>query len=403
MAVTQPTPDFPGQYFTVAVHDLHFVGRPDDRLAAVLAVIAAAQHSVRMVVYMFRDDEIGSVIRSALIAARRRGLSVDLMVDGFGSVETADTFFAPLQQAGGTVKRFSSRWNLGYFIRNHQKIVIADDAHVLVGGFNITNHYFDRAGDESWEDFGVILSGEMAARLVPYFDDLGQLSRDGGVRFGELRRLIRGWSIGDGALGWALGGPTNRISPWALSLKRDLENAGALHLAAAYFSPSQSVLRRIAKVTRKGQSKLILAGKSDNQTTIDAARSLYKYLLKRGAAIYEYQPQPLHMKLIVIDDISYIGSATLDVRSLFINLEIMLRIDDAAVADYLREYITAMTAQSEQQTPQLHRRHSGYFARFKWGFAYILVNVIDYSVGRRIKFSLLRNRLRNKLRDNLRG
>jgi cardiolipin synthase A/B len=382
----------PGKKFKVDGHDLYLVHNPNERLDAMLAVIGAAQSSIRMLSYMIRDDQTGREVLAALIKAVERGVAVYLIIDSFGSAETKDSFFAPLREAGGRYHYFSGHWNLGYIIRNHQKILIADDALVLVGGFNVTDYYVGRAGKKSWEDFGAILSGPKAATLVAYFDHLAELSADGGIRFGSLRRLILDWRVGEGKVQWLLGGPSNRMSPWARTLKTDLEKAQKLSLVSAYFSPSFSIYRRIAIVTRKGHSQLILAGKSDNKATINAARSLYNYLLKRGARIYEFAARPLHMKLLLIDDAAYIGSANLDARSLFINMEIMLRIEDKAVAAHIRGVIEAMKAQSVEQTPALHAARGTLFSRIKWGLAYLLVSSVDYTIGRRIKFGLLRHK-----------
>ncbi|MFC4293420.1 phosphatidylserine/phosphatidylglycerophosphate/cardiolipin synthase family protein [Sphingorhabdus arenilitoris] len=392
--------ELPGKHSHVGGHDLYLISDPESRLAAVLRLIDGAQRSILMFSYMFRDDESGRQVMAALMNALRRGVSVDLIVDSFGSADTQDSFFDKIAGAGGRFNRFSSRWNMGYFIRNHQKILIADRSSALIGGYNITDHYFGRAGDKSWEDFGVIIIGENVEALARYYEELRKITADGGVRFGQLRKLIQDWKPQDSKISWLLGGPTNRISSWALSLKRDLERAEQLHFAAAYFSPSQSILRRIAKVTRRGNSTLIMAGKTDNGATIPAARSLYRYLLKRGARIFEFQTRPLHCKIIVIDDISYIGSANLDIRSLFINMEIMVRIDDREVAEFVRSHLTAMAQDSEEQTLIKHAKRSGLFRRIKQGLAYLLVNTLDYTIGRRIKFGLLRKPA-NLLTDKL--
>jgi cardiolipin synthase A/B len=222
---------------------------------------------------------------------------------------------------------------------------------------------------------------------------LSRISEGGKVRYRGIRAVIRNWRPGIGEIQWLLGGPTNRISPWALTLKRSLQVGKRLDIVSAYFSPSQTILRRIAGVARRGKgSRLVMAGKTDNKATIPAARLLYRYLLKRKAQIYEFQPRPLHMKLIVIDDTVYIGSANLDVRSLFINLEIMVRVKDAGFAAYMRELIDGLVAQSEEQTRPLLKSRDSWWSRFKAGAAYFLVNSVDYTVGRRIKFGLLRNR-----------
>jgi cardiolipin synthase A/B len=384
---------FPGKRFEVGGHQLHLVHAPDDRLAAVLRLIDGAQSSIRMFSYMFGADATGQEVLAALTNAAARGLEVQLIIDSFGSGDNKDSFFDPLVNAGGQYHCFSSRKGLGYFVRNHQKILIADEGHALVGGYNITDYYFGRKGDDSWEDLGVIVSGPEVAHLVQYYDELDRLSEGGRIKFRQMRQLIKSWRPGDGPVQWLLGGPTNRISPLGLVLKRALEKAKRIDIVAAYFSPSQTILRRIARVTRRNKgSRLVMAGKTDNGATIGAARSLYRYLLKRKAQIYEFQPRPLHMKLFVVDDAVYIGSANLDVRSLFINMEIMVRIDDKAFAAHVHTLIDGLVAQSEEQTRALLRERDSWWARFKAGVAYFLVNSVDYSIGRRIKFGLLKNK-----------
>lgn len=392
MTSTDITPGKLVKRFTVDGHNINILIEPADRLAAVLETIENAKSSVRMFSYMFGNDATGQEVLAALSAAARRGLAVYLIIDSFGSGDTPHEFFAPLTAAGGHYLCFNSRWNLGYFVRNHQKILIADETQAVIGGFNITDHYFGRAGDESWQDFGAIISGDKVALLSIYYDQLWELSDGKGIQYRKLRRLIKNWSGQSGAIRWLIGGPTNRMSPWALQLKRDMSAAQSIDLVSAYFTPSQSVLRRLSKVTRKGASRIILAGKTDNRATIGAARSLYKYLLKRGAQIYEFKPYPLHMKMLVIDDACYIGSSNLDVRSLFINMEIMLRIEDAALAKHLRSIVSDMAEQSELQTLENHRKRAGWLHRMLWFGKYLLVNTVDYTVGRRIKFRLVKNK-----------
>lgn len=375
----------PGKAFDVAGHRLHILHEPDDRLHAMLKLIAAARHSIALSMYMFDSDHSGTAVRDALVNAARRGVRVALLVDSFGSAKTPASFFQPIADAGGSYHFFSSRWQRSYLIRNHQKVLIADARHALIGGYNITDQYFGRRGDQDWEDLGLTVSGPDVARISDYLSELIALSADGGVRLLALRRLIVQWHPGDGALQWLVGGPTNRLSPWARALKRDLQNARLIDIVAAYFSPTQSILRRLARAARSGGAvRLVLAGKTDNGATIGAARILYGYLLKRQVRICEYRPRLLHTKLIVIDDAAYIGSANLDIRSLFINKELMLRIDDAAVADHLRDLADTLARQSDVQTAQLHRERLSWFNRLRWSLAYLLVNSVDYNIGRRI-------------------
>ena len=393
MTVQSGKPGFPGAYFQVAGHDLHLVHLPQDRLDALLQLIAVAQKSIQMFFYMFDDDVTGREVRAALVAAAERGVHVQLIIDSFGSTKVRDRFFDELIAAGGAYHSFSTRKGLGYLIRNHQKILVVDGAHALVGGFNITDAYFGRAGDDSWEDLGMIVSGPQAQKLDDYFEDMAKASNNGKVRFRSIRTIIQRWRPGIGQVQWLLGGPTNRISPWALTFKRSLDVGQRFDIVSAYFSPSQTILRRIARAAKRNKgSRLIMAGKTDNGATIAAARVLYRYLLRRKAKIFEFQPRPLHMKLMVIDDTVYIGSANLDIRSLFINLEIMVRIKDTALAVHMRKMVDDLVVQSEEQTGLLLKNRDSYWSRFKAGLAYFLVNSVDYTIGRRIKFGLIRNR-----------
>lgn len=382
---------FPGTHFQVGGHDLHLVHQPQDRLNALLQLIAMAQKSIQMFFYMFCADETGQQVRNALVMAATRGVRVQLIIDSFGSTQVSDRFFDALLDAGGEYHSFSTRKGLGYLIRNHQKMLIIDATHALVGGFNIADSYFGRAGDDSWEDLGIIISGPQAQRLSDYFEDMAQASNGGNVSFRQIRNIIRQWRPGIGQVQWLLGGPTNRISPWALTFKRSLDTGKKFDIVSAYFSPSQTILRRLAKTAKRNKgSRLIMAGKTDNGATIAAARLLYRYLMRRKTRIFEYQPRPLHMKLMVIDDMVYIGSANLDIRSMFINLEIMVRVKDAGLALHMRTLIDELVSQSEEQTRVLLKKRDTIWSRFKAGIAYFLVNSVDYTIGRRIKFRLIR-------------
>ena len=393
MTVQSGRPDFPGTHFHIAGHDLHVVHSPQDRLGAVLGLIARAKKSIQMFFYMFGDDATGREVRDALVTAANNGVHVQLIIDSFGSGNVSDRFFDALVEAGGCYHCFSTRKGLGYIIRNHQKILIADSAHALVGGFNITDDYFGRAGDNSWEDLGIIVSGAQAQKLSDYFEDLARASNNGKVRYRSIRNIIHQWRPGIGQVQWLLGGPTNRISPWAITFKRSLEAGKRFDIVSAYFSPSQTILRRLAKAAKHNKgSRLVVAGKTDNNATIAAARLLYRYLMRRKTRIFEFQSRPLHMKLMVIDDTVYIGSANLDVRSMFINLEIMVRIKDAGLALHMRKLIDELVTQSEEQTRILLKARDSYWSRFKAALAYFLVNSVDYTIGRRITFGLIRNR-----------
>src|SRR5690606_31465551 len=93
-------------------------------------------------------------------------------------------------------------------------------------------------------------------------------------------------------------------------------------------------------IARKGETRLLFPARSDNGAPVGAARAYDGRLLEAGARLWEFEPCKLHTKLIVLDDAVYLGSANFDARSLFINLEIVLKVEDAALAARMRDYLT---------------------------------------------------------------
>ncbi|MEP5487568.1 MAG: phospholipase D-like domain-containing protein, partial [Parasphingorhabdus sp.] len=192
------------QWFDVGGNQLRLVHSADERLSALVKTIDGAGTSLKLFFYMFEDDNVGRMILGKLVAACERGLAVEMMVDSFGSNGASRTFFDPLIAAGGKFKIFSPRFSSSYFVRNHQKMVIADDQRALIGGFNIADQYFDLhepdedsdSGDESWEDLGLEINGPEVANLANYFQLLSDwVYRDNG-NIRALRKMIRGWHAG---------------------------------------------------------------------------------------------------------------------------------------------------------------------------------------------------------------
>lgn len=379
--------DLPPFAVEVGEHRLDFYPGGADRREALLGMVRAAERSLKLVFYIFAEDTISTLLRDELTAAARRGVRVVLIVDRFGS-SASQAFLAPLCEAGGTCHWFSPRWTQRYLIRNHQKMIICDDRSAIFGGFNIADDYFAPPDQNGWNDLAIRIEGPAAAGLVEWFAKLETWTSFDRPHFRAIRRAVRHWDWSAGEMRWLVGGPTRGMSIWARCLSRDLARGRRLDMLMAYFSPPFALLGRIGRIARSGETRLVMAGKSDNTATIGAARSLYRYLLRRGARIWEFAPCKLHSKLIVLDDTVYLGSANLDMRSLYINLEIVLRIEDAALAERMRTFIAHHIAASEEITPALHARRATLWNRFRWWLGWVLVSVIDYTVTRRLNLGL---------------
>ena len=365
---------------------LHVLTEGPARLQALVDLIDGARNSLRLVYYIFKDDESGRRIREALLAACGRGVRVWILIDGFGSEDVPDSFFKPLVDSRCHFCRFEPRWGRRYLLRNHQKLAIADGRCVLTGGFNIANDYFGTIEEKAWRDLGLRIEGPGVASLVDYFDDLYAWARLKHGRFRGLRHILERHSQNEGKLRWLFGGPVARLSPWTRAVRNELTTARSIDMIAAYFAPNWAMLRRIGGIDKRGHARLITAAKSDNGATIGAARYTYWRLLRRGVQIFEYQPTKLHTKLIIFDNVVMIGSANFDMRSLYLNLEMMLRVDDPAFAAMMRRFVDGEIANSKRILPEEHRKSMTLWNRLKWALGYFVVATADYNVSRRLNF-----------------
>ena len=357
------------------------------RLSSLLDLIDGARDRLCLYYYIFAADAVAEQVRDALVMALRRGVAVTLMIDAFGSGRTPDPFFDSFVAAGGRFGRFGTRRSTRYLIRNHQKMAIADGVRAVVGGFNVEQGYFAEGDDRlGWCDLALRIEGAAVGDLQRWYDGLARWVQDGDQGFRSLRRLVREWRPERGSLLWLVGGPTRHLSGWARAVKADLEQGSRLDMVAAYFSPGRGMLRRITRIARRGDARLIVPLLSDNTMTIGAARHLYHRMIRRGVILYEYACCKLHMKLIVIDDIVYVGSANFDKRSLFINVEIMLRVQDAAFAEGVRQLVVRRERESRRIDRTAYRQMAGPLARLRWLVSYLLVGVMDYTVTRRLNF-----------------
>jgi cardiolipin synthase len=355
------------------------------RLAALLALIEGAQRSVKILMYMFNPDHVGERVRGALVEASRRGVEVKLLIDGFGS-SAGPSFFRTLDESGGEICVFNPAYGRRYLLRNHQKLAIADDCVALLGGANIDDTYMEDRGAAHWRDLWLRIEGPEVCCAGKYFDSLFRWSTRKDSKLRSIRRLVGEYSEWRGPLQWKFTGPLSMRNSWWRSIGRDIRRGHTLEMIFAYFAPPGAMLRRIGRLGTRGHARIITAAKSDNNATIAAARHSYSRLLRRHVDMYEYEPVKLHTKLAIVDDIVHIGSSNFDYRSLYINLEVMLRIKDAAFAAAMRAYFERELKDCKWISPALHKSRANPWRRLKWAISHFLVNIMDYTVTRRLNF-----------------
>ena len=187
-----------------------------------------------------------------------------------------------------------------------------------------------------------------------------------------------------------LSGPGRNSNFIQRALLNDLRRARDVDIMVAYFLPTLQLRTALKRVIRRGgRVRMILAGKSDVSLSQDAARSFYRRLLRAGIEIWEYQPQILHAKIIVIDEVVYVGSSNLDTRSLQINYELMLRVKDAQLAAEARQIITGDLPHSVRITRESWLERQSFWNRFRQRVAHFIFTRVDLFFARR-QMKLLR-------------
>jgi cardiolipin synthase len=134
-----------------------------------------------------------------------------------------------------------------------------------------------------------------------------------------------------------LSGPGCPTAELRRQLVADLRRSRRFRGWAAYFLPSRRVGAAIREAARRGDAAIMLGTRSDVPLSLWASERLFSKYLGAGLRIYRYRAQIVHAKALVVVDVVYVGSANLDVRSLLINYELLLRIPSRALAEALRQ------------------------------------------------------------------
>ena len=104
-----------------------------------------------------------------------------------------------------------------------------------------------------------------------------------------------------------------------------------LIMTTPYFVPSDDLLHAICTAAQRGVDvSIILPRKNDSLLVGWASRAFFTELLAAGVKIYQFEGGLLHTKSVLVDgELSLVGTVNLDMRSLWLNFEITLVIDDA--------------------------------------------------------------------------
>jgi cardiolipin synthase len=373
--------------------EFEWLGTVDLALERMLQAIDAAQKSIRFEIYIFRASPIGESFRDALLRAVQRGVKVQVLTDALGSIALPEKFWDPLVQAGGTFRWFNPLKFKRLSFRNHRKSLICDDSIAFVGGFNVAPEYQGDGITKGWHDVGMIVTAPLARELAASFDALFNMADYRHRRFSRFRKskIQRIASTIDGQVLFT--GPS--LGPHVMkgALLADARGARNIDIISAYFLPPRQFRRTFAKQARSGgRVRLVMAGKSDVALAQLAARRLYQGLLSAGVEIYEYQPQILHTKLYLFDHTIYVGSANLDKRSLFINYELLVRVNKEEVTGWAHSFFEETLTHSRKIDLETWRKSRNFWTKLREQWAYLVLSRVDPYLSQ-LQMSVLRRDL----------
>jgi cardiolipin synthase A/B len=326
---------------------------------AMLAAILGARREVLLETYIFESDATGKRFHHALCDRAMSGVSVRLVVDGAGSWNLSGTDRDALLDAGVHVATFHPvrpwrrRW--GWSVRDHRKLLVVDEHVAFTGGLNIGDEYAPREwGGKGWHDVHVRVEGPVVADLRRYFFDSWRYSSpDGAPRRPTHRRLPASEppEREPAELAAVSPAPAGRVQAIAIgrfrdrrSIEKHLQRAVSLSqtrvfIYSAYFIPNRRWRKTLRRAAMRGVDvRVMVPHHSDVPGIIYASRSTYASLLRGRVRIFEYLPNMLHAKSVVVDGAwCSIGSYNLDQRSLQYNWELVLSIADDETAFALEE------------------------------------------------------------------
>jgi cardiolipin synthase len=235
-------------------------------------------------------------------------------------------------------------------LRLHRKIVVVDGKIGIVGGMNLAREYMGPTPfDGRWRDLSARIVGPAIGDLEAVF------AADWAFAAGESLPLS---PVVDGTGGARIqvvgSGPdvqSDRIYDAFLTAVYGARQR--LWIATPYFVPNEELARAILLAVRRGVDVRILVPAHSNHRLADLAGAGYlRELEAAGAGVFAFAPGMMHAKVILVDDtLAALGSANLDMRSLFLDYEIALFFSSPEEVTALADWFASLWPACGRLTP----------------------------------------------------
>lgn len=334
----------------VSGNDIRLLRSGIEYFPALEQAIQAAQQEIYLQAYIYETDVTGIRIGNALIDAAQRGVSVNVLLDGFGSKDLSKRYVKKLRDGGVKLMFYRpkvSPWTLkkNRLRRLHSKVTVIDGIIAFVGGINIIDDDNSPNQIPPRIDYAVRIEG----RLLPAISaSVHKLWRR--LEWTHLHRLYvppikeihhRYHGLGNIKAAYVI--RDNILH------RHDIENAylhairtakSEILIANAYFIPGRKFRKALIDAARRGvRVRLLLQGRKE-YFLMFATHAFYNDFLNNHIEIHEYRKSFMHSKVAVVDGHwSTVGSSNIDPFSLFLAREANIIIKDEAFARELHEDI----------------------------------------------------------------
>lgn len=295
--ILRPRPTPPVTSIATVAHDnpgvVGLIVLPEDGRTPILAELAAAQTSIKLIVYLLSDE----AIVQALIDAADRGVSVQVMLEEhpYGGGGGQDDMFARLAEAGIDV-----RWADPVYRFSHIKTFIIDDQVALIMNLNLSNSAFT--------------GNRELAVITTRPDDVAQ-------------------AVAIFAADWDHTGVT---PPGPLVVSPTTSRNDLLHLISrasstldiyAEVSRDEQMLRAIQAAADRGvRVRLVMSGNANDNNAAGRAQ-----LAAAGAEVHLSSEHYIHAKMFLVDGRElFVGSQNMTGTSLDQNRELGIILTDRA-------------------------------------------------------------------------
>jgi len=305
--------------------------------------INLARKNIEMIFYIWKPGGIIDELAMALIKSSKRGICCKLILDSAGSLEFFKSPWVKIMRSSGIqiVEALKVSFFKIFFrridLRQHRKIILIDNYITYTGSMNLADPRFfkKKSGVGPWIDLMIRLIGPVASMLsiiyscdwemetgkknIPLFPSLKTI---------YLKRLYKKHS----AIQVIPSGPDFKTNIIHQVLLISIYSAKErLIITTPYLVPSDEIINALCTAAQRGVEVNIIVPKYNDSILVQwASRAFFSELLDAGVKIYEFEKGLLHSKTILVDNqLSLIGTFNLDMRSLWLNFEITLAIDDA--------------------------------------------------------------------------